>query len=147
MLLKAWPVILIGSMLVLIFGAWIAPRIYERGRARPELSVKNTGTVAVVLRLGEEHALAQPGQDWHFKFSPGDSLEVFNVGTDSGTPEAVAVDVKRPDGNTSSERVLLIGKPKTVALEGKAYQKVQAEVSVAKDGQIVFQVTAVGQHE
>lgn len=147
LLVKAWPLILGFSMLVLIFGAWIAPRIYERGRARPELWVKNTGTLAVVLRLGSQRALAQHDQDWVFKFSPGDSLEIFTAGTESGQPETVAVVAKRPDGGTSSQRVLLSGKPKTVTLDGKPYEKVQAEVSADDDGQIVFQITAVGRHE
>ena len=147
-LVKAWPLILVFSMLVLIFGVWVAPRIYERGRARPELWVKNTGAVAVALHLGRQRALAQPGGDWVFKFSPGDSLEIFTAsGTESGKPETVVVESKRPDGRTLSQRVSLNGKPKTVTLEGKPYEKVQAEVSADNDGKIVFQVRAVGRHE
>lgn len=147
LLVKGWPVIVVFSMLVLVFGAWIAPGIYERGRARPELWVKNTGTVAVILRLGNQRALAQPGEDWVFKFSPGDSLEIFTRATDSGQSETVAVEAKRPDGRTASEQVSFGGKPKTVALDAKPYEKVQSEVSADNDGQIAFQATAVGRHE
>jgi hypothetical protein len=117
LLLKIWPqLFLVCSMLVLVAGLWLSRRIYERGRARPELHVKNSGTVTVMLHLGKDRVVAQPDQEWVFKFSPGDSLEVFAGGTESG-------------------------KSKTVALHGEPYEKVQAEVSADNDGQINFELT------
>lgn len=86
--------------------------------ARPQLHVKNTGTTAVLLRLGKERVVDQPGEDWGFRFAPGDSLEIF-----AGTTES--------------------GQSKRVTLQGEPYQKVQAEVSTDKNGQITFQL--VGQ--
>ena len=71
-------------------------------RPRPRLDVRNAGSNAILLRLGGDDLVVEPGETGQFRYTPGDAVTVFADRAGAGASSTLTLP---DDGALDRERV------------------------------------------